>query len=50
MKSIEFRVVGSVEPPKIDISMVSVTQHSVIEKAIETFFLNDFVKLLVKFS
>lgn len=41
MKSIEVRVVGSVEPPKIDISVVSVTHHSVIEKAIESFFLND---------
>lgn len=42
MKSIEIRAVGSVEPPKIDISVVSGTLHAVIEKAIETFFLNDF--------
>lgn len=47
MKSIEVRAVGSVEPLNIDISVVSVTQHYVIEKAIETFFLNDFAKLLV---
>lgn len=38
MKSVEVRVVGSVEPPQIDISVVSGTQHSVTERAIETFF------------
>lgn len=48
MKSIEVRAVGSVEPSKIDISVVSGTLYAVTEKAIETFFLNDFVKLLVK--
>lgn len=30
MKSIEVRVLGSVEPPKIDISMVSVPQLSIV--------------------
>lgn len=30
MKSIEVRVLGSVEPPNIDISMVSVPQLSIV--------------------
>lgn len=48
MKSIEFRVVGSVEPPDIDISVVSGTQRSVVGEAVETFFLHGFVQLLMK--
>lgn len=34
MKSIEVRVVGSVEPPKLDISMVSVFQLSLVNQSV----------------
>lgn len=40
MKSIELRVAGSVEPPKIDISVVSVPQYSVGNKRVTKVVLN----------
>lgn len=48
MKSIEFRVVGSVEPPKLDISMVSVFQLSLVNKSVTNLQLIARVKRLQK--